>query len=210
MFAARRGQANAVQKGGLVEAERLPFRGLVRGETREDADRRSCAAPGIRTILVVQLAQDLRALPRSPPDVSAEPPKRPECRSLLGPVNVSSQLHMPRSLVVRPGVSTSHMLVSLISAKSAPNASLLAFRNGSRLGLPTSSSPSISTMTGAGMPPPTLFQARRASTNQHHRDWPFSSTAPRATIRGLRGPSSSWGSNGGLFHSSARSAGCPS
>ena len=127
---------------------------------------------------------------------------------MLGPFSVSSQLHMPRSRVVRPGVSTSHMLVSLISAKSAPRSSLCAFRKGSRFGLPISSSPSISTMTGAGMPPPAAFQARRASMNII--DCPFASTAPRATMRLPRGPSTNCGSNGGLFQSSSGSAGCTS
>ncbi len=40
---------------------------------------------------------------------------------------------MPRSLVVIAGVSTSHMPVSLISARSAASSSLLAIRKGSRL-----------------------------------------------------------------------------
>ena len=64
---------------------------------------------------------------------------------------------MPRSLVVIAGVSTSHIPVSLISATSAASSALFARRNGSRLTDPTSSSPSISTVMRAGMPPPAVL-----------------------------------------------------
>ena len=72
---------------------------------------------------------------------------------------------MPRSLVVSAGVFTSHMSVSLITATSAANASWLAAMKAPRLGLPTSSSPSISTVTRTGSEPVACCQARSASSH---------------------------------------------
>ena len=75
---------------------------------------------------------------------------------------------MPRSRVVIAGVSMSHMPVSLISARSAASSSLLAARKGSRLGLPTSSSPSISTVMCAGMLARGLLPGAQR-LDEHHR-----------------------------------------
>ena len=87
------------------------------------------------------------------------------------------------------GVSMSHIPVSLMMAMSAAKAWRCSARNGSRLRLPTSSSPSISTVAGQGGPPATSCQARNASS--HIITWPLSSTAPRAQMRGPCGPSRS-------------------
>ena len=100
------------------------------------------------------------------------------------------------------------MPVSLMMAMSAASASRCSVRNGSRLTLPTSSSPSISTVVGQGGPPTASCQARNASS--HIITWPLSSTAPRATMRGPLGPSMIAGSNGGLVQSSSGSGGCTS
>ena len=67
-------------------------------------------------------------------------------------------------MVVIAGVSRSHMSVSQTSATSSESSALLASRNGLRLGLPDSSSPSNSIETLMGRPPLTAFHARQAST----------------------------------------------
>jgi len=140
--------------------------------------------------------------------LSAEPPYMPECRSRSGPFSVTCTYTSPRRRVVMAGVSMSHMPVSEITATSAASSRRLAIRNGSRLGLPTSSSPSSSTVTRAGRLPVTACQARNAASQVD--TCPLSSTAPRATTRLPRGPSTTVGSNGGLGHSSSGSGGCTS
>ena len=114
----------------------------------------------------------------------------------------------PRSIVVIAGVFTSHMPVSLTIATSASSSLRCDSMNGSRLGLPLSSSPSSITVTGQGGDPAHACHARSASMKVI--TCPLSSTAPRATIRLPRGPSTTTGSNGGLSHSSSGSAGCTS
>ncbi len=109
-------------------------------------------------------------------------------------------------MVVTAGVSMFHMPVSEITAMSAVASwSRWAARKASRLALPTSSSPSSSTVTGAGRLPVAAIQARKASSQV--MTWPLSSTAPRATTRRPRGPSTIWGSKGGLVQGASGSAG---
>ncbi len=119
---------------------------------------------------------------------------------------VTSSATSPRSEVVIAGRSRLHMPVSQISATSAFSSSALACRNGLRLALPDSSSPSSSMVTLSGRLPVTSFQARAASTKVI--SWPLSSQAPRAAIT-LRSPASvtSRGSNGGVSHRSIGSTG---
>ena len=111
-------------------------------------------------------------------------------------------------MVAIAGVSMSHMPVSETTQTSARSSSRCASRNGTRLGLPDSSSPSRNTLTLTGGVPWTSCQARSASSQVI--TWPLSSTAPRATIRGPRSVVTSVGSNGGLSQSASGSTGCTS
>ena len=97
------------------------------------------------------------------------------------------------------------MPVSEITQTSAPSSARFWSRNGSRWRLPDSSSPSSTTVTGTGMEPVASFQARKASMKVI--SWPLSSTAPLATTRLPRGPSTIVGSKGGLSQRSKGSAG---
>ena len=136
------------------------------------------------------------------------PPYNPECKSCDGPFNFASTYTRPRSMVVIAGVSMSHIPVSLTMATSHSNSLAYSRRNGSKLSLPDSSSPSKRTVTGQGGPPAHSCQARNASKNVI--TCPLSSTAPRATTRLPIGPLMITGSNGGLVHNSIGSAGCTS
>jgi hypothetical protein len=108
-------------------------------------------------------------------------------------------------MVASAGVSMSHMLVSDTTQTSAASSALWSRTNGSRLGLPDSSSPSRNTVTRIGKVPCTSCQARIASSQV--MTWPLSSTAPRATMRGPCSASTMVGSNGGLRQRSSGSTG---
>ena len=112
-------------------------------------------------------------------------------------------------MVVIAGVSLSHWPVSQTSARSHINSLPDFARKPGRLGLPHSSSPSISTLTAIGSSPATCFQARAASRKVI--SWPLLSWAPRATITlPLALSVAMRGSNGEVFHKSTGSAGCTS
>ncbi len=121
---------------------------------------------------------------------------------------VTSTEARPRSEVVMAGVSKFHILVSATITKSAARVSRSLVSNSFRDGLPHSSSPSSSTVRRTGSVPVTARCARTASMKL--TTWPLSSTAPRATMRWPRGPSSRCGSNGSVCQRSSGSAGCTS
>ena len=132
----------------------------------------------------------------------------PECRSILGPVMVTSSCTSPRSLVVMAGVLGSHMPVSQTKAASQASSFRLAFRKGTSEGEPDSSSPSIRNVALMGREPVVVIQARAASTKV--MSWPLSSAVPRPYMRATPLSFLTVGSKGGVFHSSSGSAGCTS
>ena len=87
---------------------------------------------------------------------------------------------MPRSAVVTPGVCSSYMPQSVISARSARRSSepVFAVRNAVRLSALSSSSPSISTRTLHGSDPSTASSASIAASAA--KIWPLLSVTPRA------------------------------
>ncbi len=107
------------------------------------------------------------------------------------------------------GVVRSHMPVSQTSTRSAVSSARFASTHSGRCFEPSSSAPSISTVTPTGNSPWIAFQARQASRKV--MTCPLSSQAPRALI--ARRPSGSVtrrGSKGGVSHRSSGSTGCTS
>ena len=110
--------------------------------------------------------------------LATAPPCRPECRSFAAPVSVNSSPASPRLEIVTDGSLMRHMPPSAEMTKSAASRSVCAWMNGSRLGLPISSSPSNMNLTLTGRLPCVAKNACAALTAW--KSGPLSSDTPRA------------------------------
>ena len=129
------------------------------------------------------------------------PPYWPECTGWCNALTCTSMSVLPRSDVVREGISADQLPESATMITSESNSSLCSSMKGMKLGEPISSSPSMKTL---------MLTFRSSPRACNAPEWmampPPSSAAPRP----YRRVSITVPTNGSVFHAVASGTGCTS